>query len=174
MALTPSFVHKLVFLFLVIFSQVNGAPVKFRPTRQASVADPTPLTLRPQQDSFDFSLASTLVSPSSTLTTLPVVPPSCVPYNSGDGGECPTYFVASNVTYDDCGDAWTVCMCSSANITIDKAVEDLGKVPIGLRRYIATVLVLPGNTTHAYTLTNGDIHLFGMPEVDTWVHEVLN
>lgn len=142
--------------------------------RQASStsASSTALALAPQQPDFDFSLASTLIAPSSTLSTLPDIPASCAQYNSADGGECPTYFVASNVTYDDCSDQWTICMCSTANITIDTAVDNLGKVPVGLRRYIATVLVLPDNTTHAYTLTNGDIHLFGQPEVDTWVHEV--
>lgn len=65
-------------------------------------------------------------------------------------------------------------MCSGANMTMDNAVQNLGKVPIGLRRYISTVLVLPSNETHAYTLTNGDIHVFGLLEVDAWVHEVLN
>ncbi|KAF8224422.1 hypothetical protein L208DRAFT_1410262, partial [Tricholoma matsutake] len=56
-------------------------------------------------------------------------------------------------------------------MTMDNAVQNLGKVPIGLRRYISTVLVLPSNETHAYTLTNGDIHVFGLLEVDAWVHE---
>jgi len=169
MASTPLLLHKLVFILSIIFSAVNSAPLNL--SRQVAVTDPSPLTLKPQQAAFDFTLASTLITPSSTLSTLSTIPPSCVPYNSADGGECPTYFLASNVTYDDCTDQWTICMCSSANMTIDNAVANLGQVPVGLRRYIATVLVLPGNTTRAYTLTNGDIHFFGLPEVDTWVHE---
>ncbi|KAG6873122.1 hypothetical protein C0992_009008 [Termitomyces sp. T32_za158] len=51
---------------------------------------------------------------------------------------------------------------------MDTAVERLGRVPVGLRRYIATVLVSPDVETHAYTLTSGDIHMFGDTQVDTW------
>ncbi|KAG6888011.1 hypothetical protein C0992_009924 [Termitomyces sp. T32_za158] len=51
---------------------------------------------------------------------------------------------------------------------MDTAVERLGRVPVGLRRYVATVLVSPDVETHAYTLTSGDIHMFGDTQVDTW------
>ncbi|KAG6917845.1 hypothetical protein DXG01_000750 [Tephrocybe rancida] len=56
-------------------------------------------------------------------------------------------------------------------MTVELAVERLGRVPVGLRRYVGTVLVSPDKETHAYTLTSGDIHMFGDPEADTWVHE---
>jgi hypothetical protein len=79
---------------------------------------------------------------------------------------------AVNITYDDCFDSWTLCHCSSANTTLDDSVARLGKVPVGLRKYIATTLVFPADDAHAYTLTNGDIYFFGDLDTDTWVHEV--
>jgi hypothetical protein len=41
-----------------------------------------------------------------------------------------------------------------------------------LRRYVATVALLEAPATRAYTLVSGDIHMFGDPQMDTWVHEV--
>ncbi|RDB25704.1 Conidiation-specific protein 13 [Hypsizygus marmoreus] len=171
--------HKLVF-FATLFSSFlihhlgSAAPLRARPRRStgdpAPAATPTPLTLKAQQDSFDFDLASSLVLPSSTMTTLETVPTNCAVYNSLES-ECPTFFVASNVTYDDCGDAFTVCRCSDATMSMDVVVDRLGRVPVGLRRYVGTVIVSADDKPHAYTLTSGDIHMFGDTAVDTWVHE---
>lgn len=169
--------QKLVFLSALLLSSIilgDAAPLKAR-QRRSTAGDSTSaavaLTLKAQQDSFTFDLSSSLVVPSSTLKTLDTVPASCAMYNSLQS-ECPTFFVASNVTYNDCGDSWTICRCSTANMTMDTVVDRLGRVPVGLRRYIATVLVVPDVTTHAYTLTSGDIHLFGDAAMDTWLHEV--
>ncbi|KAG5352381.1 hypothetical protein C0989_002572 [Termitomyces sp. Mn162] len=161
-----SLILKLVFLFS--FASSLAAPLRFRLRDAPSPAvEPVPLKLRAQQDSFDFDLATTLVSSNSTIETLQTVPASCAAYPS----ECTSGYQAVNVTYDDCGDAWTICRCNTANMTMDTAVERLGRVPVGLRRYVGTVLVSPDVETHAYTLTSGDIHVFGDAEVDTWVHE---
>ncbi|KAJ6611130.1 hypothetical protein B0H10DRAFT_2287657 [Mycena sp. CBHHK59/15] len=47
-----------------------------------------------------------------------------------------------------------------------------GRVPVGLRRYVGTVMVLADDGPHAYTnLSTGDIHVFGDCAMDTWVHE---
>ncbi|KAG6887490.1 hypothetical protein C0995_014907 [Termitomyces sp. Mi166 len=158
---------KLVFLFSLI-SSLFAAPLRFRPRdAPAPAVEPVALKLSAQRDSFDFDLAVTLVLPNSTIQALQTVPASCAAYPS----ECTSGYQAVNITYDDCGDAWTVCRCNTANMTMDTVVERLGRVPVGLRRYVATVLVSPDVETHAYTLTSGDIHMFGDPQVDTWVHE---
>jgi len=166
--------QKLVFLFTLVLSFIcigNAAPLRARPRDTPPPAvTPTPLTLKAQQDSFTFDLSTALVLPTSTVQPLQQVPPNCATYNSLQS-ECPTYFEAVNVTYDDCGDAWTVCRCSTANMTMDTAVERLGRIPVGLRRYVATVVVAPDDKTHAYTLTSGDLHMFGDTQVDSWVHE---
>jgi len=57
-------------------------------------------------------------------------------------------------------------------MTMDTVADRLGRVPVGLRRYVATVVVLPDNTNHGYTLTTGDIHMFGDMAENTWIHEV--
>lgn len=133
----------------------------------------TPLTnLSPQQPNFDsFSINDALYTPASNYISLPSLPPTCAMYNVL-GSECPTSMMAVNVTYDDCEDSWTICHCDSANMTLDDAVERLGRVPIGLRKYIAATVVVPGEETHAYSLTNGDLHMFGNCSMETWIHEV--
>jgi len=165
--------RKLVFIFTLgsFICTGSAAPLRARPRDLPPPAvTPTPLTLKAQQDSFSFDLATTLVLATSTVQPLATVPANCATYNSLKS-ECPTYFEAVNVTYDDCGDPWTICRCSTANMTMATAVERLGRVPVGLRRYVGTVLVSPDVQTHAYTLTSGEIHMFGDTAVDTWVHE---
>lgn len=162
---------KLVFFAACIsslFTNGTAAPLLMRRDAAAST---TPLTLKAQQDNYAFDLSTSLNPVASTIVTLETVPANCALYNSL-GNECPTYFVASNVTFDDCSDAFTICQCSNANMSLSTAVDRLGRVPVGLRRYVATVALLEGNATRAYTLTSGDIHIFGDPQVDTWVHEV--
>lgn len=135
----------------------------------------TPLTnLTPQQPNFDsFNISGALYSPISSYSSLSSLPPTCSMYNVLEG-ECPTYMMAVNVTYDDCDDTWTLCHCTSANMSLDDAIERLGKVPVGLRKYIATTVILPGEETHAYSLTNGDLHMFGDCSMETWLHEIRN
>ncbi|KAJ7107059.1 hypothetical protein C8R44DRAFT_805168 [Mycena epipterygia] len=56
-------------------------------------------------------------------------------------------------------------------MTMDTVVDRLGRVPVGLRRFVATVVIL-GGETQAYTnLSTGDVHLFGDCAMDTWIHE---
>ncbi|KAG6854180.1 hypothetical protein C0991_009832 [Blastosporella zonata] len=158
---------KLVFLFSLV-SSLLAAPLRFRQRdTPAPAVTPVALNLTAQQSSFTFDLGTTLVLSNSTVTPLTTVPPNCAIYTT----ECPSAYQAVNVTYDDCSDAWTMCRCPTANMTLETAVERLGSVPVGLRRYVATVLVSPDVETHAYTLTSGDIHMFGDTEVNTWVHE---
>ncbi|KAG6816664.1 hypothetical protein H0H87_004024 [Tephrocybe sp. NHM501043] len=165
-----SLILKLVFLFSLV-SSLLAAPLRFRQRdAPAPAVTPVPLKLEAQRDSFSFDLGTTLVLANSTIHQLQLVPASCSAYTA----ECPTAYQAVNVTYDDCGDAWTVCRCPSANMTLNTAVERLGRIPVGLRRYVGTVLVSPDVETHAYTLTSGDIHMFGDTEVNSWVHEIVS
>ncbi|KAK0472017.1 hypothetical protein IW261DRAFT_1343946 [Armillaria novae-zelandiae] len=113
-------------------------------------------------------------STTTSVTTLEVLPENCGAYNVPSGSECAEGMTATNVTFDDCGDPWTVCRCSNANMTMDTVVDRLGRVPVGLRRYVATIVVLGDTSTHAYTLTNGDIHLFGDSAIETWLHESMH
>ncbi|KAJ7167631.1 hypothetical protein C8R46DRAFT_253921 [Mycena filopes] len=110
--------------------------------------------------------------PADTVQVLPTVPAACAKYTGGAGTECPTTMGAVNVTYDDCGSAWTICRCASANITLDASVDFLAHVPVGLRRYVSTVMVMPDTFAHAYTFpTIGEIHFFGICSQRTWIHE---
>ncbi|KAJ7471102.1 hypothetical protein FB451DRAFT_1135398 [Mycena latifolia] len=126
------------------------------------------LTLAPQAPAFDFDLYAALPPAASTFTALPDLPGACAPYV---GHECNTTMIATNVTFEDCGDAFTVCRCADATMSADTVLDRLGRVPVGLRRYVGVVVVLNDTGPHAYTLTNGDIHFFGDCAMDTWVHE---
>jgi len=77
-----------------------------------------------------------------------------------------------NVTFDDCSDPFTICHCDNANMSMDTVVDRFSRVPVGLRRYVGAVIVAPAEEARAYTLTSGDIHMFGDTDVDVWVHEV--
>ncbi|KAJ7044828.1 hypothetical protein C8F04DRAFT_597764 [Mycena alexandri] len=107
--------------------------------------------------------------PADIVQSLPTVPDNCAKY-TGAAKECPTTMSAVDVTYDDCGSPWTICRCASANITLDASVDFLAHVPVGLRRYVGTVMVMPDTSAHAYTL-NSDIHFFGICSQRTWIHE---
>ncbi|TFK34532.1 hypothetical protein BDQ12DRAFT_636225 [Crucibulum laeve] len=145
------------------------------------------LTLTPQQPALNFDVTAPLYTPSSSLVTLPDVPANCAIYASispSPSSECTGSMTATNVTFDDCGDAFTICRCENAEMSLSTAVDRLGKVPVGLRRYVNTVVVVPlgganetagdgtsAGSPHAYTLTSGDIHFFGDVQQASWIHE---
>jgi hypothetical protein len=127
-----------------------------------------PLTLRPQQPNFSFDLTSALPPAYITLSQdYDPPPPSC-----NATSECSAGMTVLSVYFEDCGDPFTVCRCGDATMSMDTVLDRLGRVPVGLRRYMGVMVVLAGTEPHAFTLTNGDIHLFGDCAMDTWVHEV--
>jgi len=146
------------------FDDISNNAVVALPVQTAAI------TLTPQQPNFAFDLESVLPSASSTISNLTVLPENCAAYNK-EGSECPGVMEASSVTFDDCGSAFTICRCTTANMTLDDAVDKLSRVPVGLRRYVGTVALMSDSAPHAYTLTTGDIHMFAFTEMDTWIHE---
>ncbi|KAF5365290.1 hypothetical protein D9758_005478 [Tetrapyrgos nigripes] len=81
---------------------------------------------------------------------------------------------AYSVFFDDCGAAFIVCRCDNANMSLDMIRDRLSRVPVGLRQYLASVVVLPGDEARAYTLRSGDVHIFGDAGVNIWVHESMH
>ncbi|KAJ6468665.1 hypothetical protein C8R47DRAFT_1151285 [Mycena vitilis] len=121
---------------------------------------------------YNFDLEAALSPASSTLSPLPNLPSECGLYVGGTESECPSTMTATAVTYEDCGDAFIVCRCDNANMTMDTIVDRLARVPVGLRRFVGTVFASGSNATEAYTdLSSGDIHFFGDCAMDTWIHE---
>lgn len=108
--------------------------------------------------------------PSRSYTTLDTIPSNCAAY-TGSGQECEVEMQAFNVVLGDCGTSWTLCRCTNANIGLEEAIDHLARVPIGLRRNVGTVMIMPDTSTHAYTLAT-DIHFFGVCSQRTWIHEV--
>ncbi|KAK0454258.1 uncharacterized protein EV420DRAFT_1555981 [Desarmillaria tabescens] len=136
----------------------------------SSVVHRRDLNLTAQESGLKFDIPN-LIRPQSTTVSLPSVPSACVRY-TGSGKECAGSMDAVNVTFADCGSPYTICRCSSANITLDDAIDALARVPVGLRRYVGTVMVMPGSSAHAYTYTSsGEIHFFGVCSQRTWIHE---
>ncbi|KAJ7471098.1 hypothetical protein FB451DRAFT_327034 [Mycena latifolia] len=154
---------------LILFAAL--APFSFAFDTPAEFPLP-PLTLQPQEPDFHiFNLTSDLPPASITRATPIPLPPSCAAY-VGPDAECTADMVALNVTFEDCGDAFTVCRCADAEMSTDTVLDRFGRVPVGLRRYAGTVVVLSNPNSHAYTLTIGGSHFFGDCEMDTWVHEM--
>ncbi|KAJ7053591.1 hypothetical protein C8F01DRAFT_1260570 [Mycena amicta] len=181
-----------LFLLLVRGSYVLAQP---RPSvhprgQPAEIALPTLSgLLRPQQTALPFDLAlHNALSPVPIVsqTPLPSLPPPCAAFlgpTSDSTTECHpssgAELTAYNITFEDCGAAaaFTLCYCSNAEMSLDTAIDRLARVPIGLRRFVGIVMVMPlggGNDTmpRAYTeLYSGEIHLLGDCQLDTWVHE---
>ncbi|KAF7335404.1 hypothetical protein MVEN_02193100 [Mycena venus] len=150
---------------------VDGHVVSRNAIGPAEIALP-PLSsnLHPQATGYAFDLENALPPASNTQLQIQV-PPNCAQYVGGNDSECPSSMSATAVTYEDCGDAFTVCRCDNANMTLDTAVDRLGRVPVGLRRFVGTIFIL-SDATRAYTnLSTGDIHLFGDCAMDVWIHE---
>ncbi|KAJ7350609.1 hypothetical protein DFH08DRAFT_113752 [Mycena albidolilacea] len=63
-----------------------------------------------------------------------------------------------------------VLHCTSRPYTA-RLGDRFGRVPVGLRRYAGTIVILTDTAPHAYTLTTGDTHFFGDCEMNAWVHE---
>ncbi|KAJ7189433.1 hypothetical protein GGX14DRAFT_609363 [Mycena pura] len=145
----------------LLFSNLSAAPTP----------PLSPLALRPQASGFDFDLYSALPPASSTVSSnFTDLPDDCAQY-IGPGKECTAGMYAAGVTFEDCGAPFTVCRCADATMSMDTVLDRLGRVPVGLRRFVGTVLILNSTVPHAYTMSNGDIHLFGDCAMDTWVHE---
>jgi len=140
-------------------------------TSAAATQTPSQLTQRPQANAFNFNLAQSLPRASTKYTALDAIPDFCLSTTVGPNAECKATMTATSVTFDDCGDPFTICRCSDAQMSMDEAVDRFARVPTGLRRYIGNMFIMGDNQTHAYTLTNGDIHMFNDCQMETWLHE---
>ncbi|KAJ7584060.1 hypothetical protein C8J56DRAFT_863494 [Mycena floridula] len=129
------------------------------------------LTQKPQQAGLNFTEVLSL--PTFTSQVLPLTPDRCASF-TGVGKECTATMTATNISYADCGAPFTICRCSDAEISLGVSIDTLGRVPIGLRRYFETIMVMAGGSlgAHAYTFpVSGEAHFFGNCLVNTWIHE---
>lgn len=125
------------------------------------------MPLRPLASVFDLL---DIPGPFRSYPSLSTVPFICAEY-TGSGQECEDTMQAFTVTLGDCGSSWTLCRCTNADIGLEEAIDHLARVPVGLRRNVGTVMIMPDTSAHAYTL-GGDIHFFGICSQRTWIHEV--
>ncbi|KAH8680729.1 hypothetical protein BX600DRAFT_504484 [Xylariales sp. PMI_506] len=67
----------------------------------------------------------------------------------------PLYNVeAKDVYFDDCEEPWAICRYSNATESWDTIQTRFGRVPVGMRQFLANVLILPeglAKTVSAYT-----------------------
>ncbi|KAJ6578142.1 hypothetical protein B0H19DRAFT_1253419 [Mycena capillaripes] len=168
----PILLLVVLFSSLPSFSPAVATPILVSYDPLADAAS-TRLKLRPQQPYFAFDLTAALPPAHSTLSQSYDEPPSpCTDYTPAT--ECSTGMTAQSVYFEDCGDPFTVCRCADATMSMDTIPDRLARVPVGLRRYMGVLVVLADTSPHAYTLTNGDIHLFGDCAMDTWIHEMMH
>ncbi|KAF7327086.1 hypothetical protein MKEN_00284400 [Mycena kentingensis (nom. inval.)] len=87
---------------------------------------------------------------------------------------------AYSLVFADCGarSPFILCHCADAEMSPETAIDRLARVPVGLRRFLGTLFVMPlqaedtGISARGYTqLGSGDVHLFGDCSMDLWVHE---
>ncbi|KAJ6468661.1 hypothetical protein C8R47DRAFT_1151277 [Mycena vitilis] len=141
-------------------------------TRDVTELDLPSLTLQAQQPNFNsFDLTSALPPAYITLSEGIQLPSTCVAFVGADQ-ECTSDMTALSVKFEDCGSPYTVCRCVDAEMSMDTVLDRLGRVPVGLRRYAGTIIVLAASSPRAYTLTTGDSHFFGDCRMDIWVHEM--
>lgn len=131
------------------------------------------LSQRAQQPDLNAFDLSGLPLATFTQKNLDTLPDKCAA-NTGADKECKSGMTATEVRYDDCGDTWKICHCNDNKVySLDDAVKGLAQVPIGLRRHVGVVMIMPGDSTSAYTyLGDGEMHIFHKPDTRLWVHEV--
>ncbi|KAF9016374.1 hypothetical protein BDZ89DRAFT_1166288 [Hymenopellis radicata] len=164
-----------VLLYIIILAWLLAAYILCAQAAPMAIPHKTPrssspLPLTAQQDSFNFTLLPNYLPRATTaVTALQTLPAACLANT-----ECAANIVATNVTFSDCGSPWTICRCEGGTyepVSLDTAVDRLARIPVGLRRYIATIMLLGDDSPHAYTLTTGEIHFFGDIGMDGWLHE---
>ncbi|KAF9016379.1 hypothetical protein BDZ89DRAFT_1075675 [Hymenopellis radicata] len=151
-------------LFATFLTMSQVARSHFIPLSSRADDDSDELQKTAQNMSWEFDIPG-LSRPDVTKTILlPDLPEACSD-NLGDDEECTTSMNVVNVTYTDSSSP-------NANTTMDEAIDSLASVPVALRQYVGTVMLMPGDVAHAYTwLNNGETHYFGVNSIHTWIHE---
>jgi len=178
---------KLVFLpvlfaFMLADAHLNGGAenlvVNVDAASSSLPSQTAAITLKAQQPDFSsFDLTGELTTVPYTTASLDTVPPSCESYTAASASstlECPAGNTMSDtsVTFADCGSTFTICRCdNSTTMSLGDALNTFAQVPVGLRRFVGNVVLMPDSVPHAYTLTSGDIHMFATTALDTWIHE---
>ncbi|KAF8885478.1 hypothetical protein BD779DRAFT_1673654 [Infundibulicybe gibba] len=156
--------YQFILLCFLLFFPSPLSAHRINPRQVPSLAPLNKTALLPSLSSLNLSSVLSKAGVQN-LTYLPNLPAAC----NSSSSICPD-ISSHNITLDDCSDPWTLCHCPSSNISLDTAVDRLSQIPVGLRRYIATITVMPGDS-RAYTLLSGDINIFGDLPVEAWIHE---
>ncbi|KAH7102527.1 hypothetical protein BKA62DRAFT_699791, partial [Auriculariales sp. MPI-PUGE-AT-0066] len=79
---------------------------------------------------------------------------------------------AEEVQYDDCGQPWVVCRCQDANLSMDKLVELVGKVPPASRSYVRSFLATQAPGCSGVCFDGNFVRLNGECDMFVLMHEV--
>ncbi|KAL8686604.1 MAG: hypothetical protein Q9218_006991 [Villophora microphyllina] len=117
--------------------------------------------LQPNLDNLEAGLLANTHPAKSTMKQWPVgwIPANCkaiVERENMNPADIRTY----NVTYDDCKDSWYLCYHKDSPSPVTKAVEMMGRIPVGTRQWVRHLVTLPSKGAHAYNL-GGDVAMFG-------------
>lgn len=67
------------------------------------------------------------------------IPSKCLEHAQDQGCDV-NALEAREVTYDDCGQTWTLCRCGDANMSLDQMQDRFGTIPVGIRSYVGAAL----------------------------------
>ncbi|KAK5659456.1 hypothetical protein OQA88_657 [Cercophora sp. LCS_1] len=90
------------------------------------------------------------------------IPQKCLEeakYNNLD----PSAFSVRDVWYSDCLAAWTICRHNDASESWDSIINTLSQVPVGMRQFIANLVILPSSvpsSPSAVAYTRGSVLVF--------------
>ncbi|KAH6695322.1 hypothetical protein F5X68DRAFT_227303 [Plectosphaerella plurivora] len=89
------------------------------------------------------------------------------------GKKDPTKFQSYTVYMGDCNIPWTVCQEEGAEPSIEKLVDTLARVPIGMRQYIGDIVHFSGGGGGSAWKIPCIVHVSGnsAQSVGVWLHE---
>lgn len=102
---------------------------------------------------------------------------SAVPDSCAKDKACKATMEVWSMTFEDCGDPWTLCRCSTATSAAVDVLEAVSRIPVAVRRLVGTFLVFDDPTTpsnHAWTMNGQDISIFNQPRYMAYLHEVIH
>ncbi|KAK8134424.1 conidiation-specific protein (con-13) protein [Apiospora sp. TS-2023a] len=134
------------------FAWATAAVPLFVPLAQAAQSVP-PTAIDPPYNHFESRQEQDLLRdlpdhqydpPKTHPWPVGIVPSVCHAYpKNSDNSLDMSRLEVRDVYYNDCEKPWTICRYADSRISWDEAMMVLGKIPVGMRQYVAQVILAP-------------------------------